>query len=71
MTRIEQRAFERACILILGTKAKWSKEELEIRNRVTRQLFGRKRTKPKTIRLDYKPKRKSAYDQHCEDGPKP
>lgn len=37
--------FRRACRLILGTKIKWKPIDLKLRNEVTRELFGRKRTK--------------------------
>lgn len=36
--------FERALMLVLGTKIRWTPADLRIRNKVTRKLFGKKRT---------------------------
>jgi hypothetical protein len=36
--------FERACLLIFGNGVKWTPAERRIANRVTRKLFGGKRT---------------------------
>ncbi len=39
------RGFERACTLILGTKVKWTRADIELRAHVARKFFGKKRTK--------------------------
>lgn len=36
--------FERACLLILGTKIRWTKQDLLLRAKATRKLFGKKRS---------------------------
>lgn len=48
ITRREQRkgyekGFMKACTLIFGVSGKWPRDERRLCNRVTRQLFGKKR----------------------------
>lgn len=38
----KEKGFERACLLIMGDKVKWTPAERRLCNRVTRKLFGKK-----------------------------
>lgn len=45
--KIFDAGFERAMLLVFGSNVKWKDSERRIANRVSRRLFGRKRSKAK------------------------